>query len=176
MARWWFVFVGIGLTLAVGACAPVPGPGRWTPIPPACGSTEEPPPERSAAPTIPGAPVPEVVLLIGTATPRGCLIGVTIDAVDQFGRHGHNADYGDQPYPWSGIRRDPYTHRIWFDPRLQLEVSIEVFTHGEDYELRGCRIEYRGAVLTALVVEKDPRQPQSFTRCSATVTGPDYRT
>ena len=156
--------------LLTGACA-LP-PARNDPIPPACGSEIEIPVESTVPPKNLPIANPEVVLLVALATPLGCPVGVRIDGVDQFGRHGVNADTG-RAYPWQGIRRSPYTHRIWFDPRIELDVSIEVFTHAEVAgEHRGCRILYQEREIAAKVVEPDPGRYEHFTVCRSHVRGP----
>lgn len=74
---------------------------------------------------------------------KGQQMNIVIDAVDQFGGHGTNAETG-APYPWDGIRRSPYSHFIYYEPGLFVSVSFTVIIGGKEGDLVTCTVYDNG--------------------------------
>jgi hypothetical protein len=77
-------------------------------------------------------------------------VTITIDAIDQSGGHGHNADTG-LPYPWDGDRTAPYVHTIYYEPGLVIHISATVLYLGKAGQSVSCYftdaagVEYPGS-------------------------------
>lgn len=105
-------------------------------VPVACQRPVEPP--RDAQGNI--LPAVEFEALSEPTNKRANII---IDAIDQFGHHGTNADTG-LPYPWDGSKVTPYRHTIYYEPGLIISVRFEVIIGGLLGDIVGCKVYDKG--------------------------------
>lgn len=75
--------------------------------------------------------------------PSGKRVNIIVDAVDQFGGHGTNADTG-LPYPWDTGRRTPYRHTIYYQPGVIVSVRFEVILATNEGDVVGCKVFDQG--------------------------------
>lgn len=112
--------------LALTACA-VPAPRPEDVVPPTATNT---------------------LVLTALSVPARQRLYVRVDAVDQYGNRGHNAETG-LSYPWEGFRTDPYKHTIYYEPGIQVTVTFTVYAASDRTRNVGCIVTDKGVEIRA---------------------------
>ncbi len=102
---------------------------------------------RSGKPAPQDMPVMNTLSIEVVSRPSGKRVSLIVDAIDQYGNHGTNADTG-RPYPWDAGRNTPYKHRIFYELGLIVSVRFRAIMGGDPGDLLGCNVTDRGVPIT----------------------------